>query len=184
MHSTRFLNPLNFYRSPRRALLVVAAISAVVHLTACQAFRPNAAKSSAATTSTTATAPSPSAATPLAATHPIIGTWRWPESGKGCTETWQFSADRQRNSQAAGQTTQGQFEVAPRPSLLGFYRLVDTVQTSNGKPDCSGDMGAPAGAAVTSFVQFSPALDQFIVCQAESLAACFGPFRRVPVTPN
>ncbi len=66
------------------------------------------------------------------------------------------------------------------PSLLGFYRVAETVIEANGKPDCSGDLHEVSGEPVTRFIQFSPKRDQFIVCKEESLKACFGPFKRSP----
>ena len=65
------------------------------------------------------------------------------------------------------------------PSLLGFYRLVETVTESNGKRDCSGDLHEASGEPLTRFIQLSPKRDQFIVCKKEELKACFGPLRRL-----
>ncbi len=120
-------------------------------------------------------APVPKAA---AAGHPIVGTWRWEPPGKACVETWQYTAQGTRQNGGAEQIVQGLFEITPKPSLLGFYRLNEIITANNGKVDCSGDLPPAAGNGILSYVQFSPALDQFIVCQAESLQACFGPFRR------
>jgi hypothetical protein len=113
-----------------------------------------------------------------AAGHPIVGTWRWELPGKSCAETWQYSANGTRQNSGAEQIVQGLFEITPKPSLLGFYRLSEIVTATNGKADCSGEPPPGPGNGVLSYVQFSPALDQFIVCQSESLQACFGPFRR------
>ena len=66
------------------------------------------------------------------------------------------------------------------PSLLGFYRLSETVTQSNDKPDCAGDVHPAGGEPVTRFVQFSPKHDQFIVCKQEELKACYGPLKRMP----
>lgn len=132
--------------------------------------------------SSDAAAARPAAAQPAAAgvqsAHPLLGSWRWAPAGQGCVETWQYRSDGARLVRAAEQVTQGRYTVTPKPSLLGFYRLEETVTTTNGKADCSGDTPPAAGGTLLSFIQFSPQTDLFIVCQSESLQACFGPFRR------
>lgn len=121
-----------------------------------------------------ATAPAP---------HPLVGTWTWTLPGKPCTETWQYRANGTRLSTSGEEVTQGNYQIPRVPGLLGFYRLTETVTTSNGKRDCSGDLHQSpedgATESVTRFIQFSPQRDQFIVCKAESLQACFGPLKRV-----
>jgi hypothetical protein len=69
--------------------------------------------------------------------------------------------------------------VPPKPTTAGFYALTETVTNSNGKRDCSGDLHADGDESVMRFIQFSPKRDQFIVCKAASLEACFGPLKRV-----
>lgn len=130
-------------------------------------------------------APKPAPALPAApGPHPIVGTWSWTLPGKSCAETWQYRANGTRQGTSGEEVTQGSYEIPRVPGLLGFYRLTETVTTSNGKRDCSGDLHeSPEGGvtqSVTHFIQFSPQKDQFIVCKAESLQACFGPLKRVP----
>ena len=112
--------------------------------------------------------------------HPLVGTWSWTLPGKACAETWQYRADGSRLGTSGEEVTRGDYQIPPAPSALGFYRLVDTVTNSNGKRDCSGDLHESSDESVTRFIQFSPQRDQFIVCKAESLQACFGPLNRVP----
>lgn len=113
-----------------------------------------------------------------------MGTWSWTLPGKSCAETWQYRANGTRQGTSGEEVTQGSYEIPRVPGLLGFYRLTETVTTSNGKRDCSGDLHQNpedgATESVTRFIQFSPQRDQFIVCKAESLQACFGPLKRVP----
>ena len=101
-------------------------------------------------------------------------------AGKSCTETLSYSANGTRQGSSGEEVTQSRYEVSAMPSLLGFYRLTETVTQSNGKRDCSGDLHEATGEPVTRFVQFSPQKDQLIVCKEESLQACFGPLKRVP----
>ena len=129
-----------------------------------------------------AAGPLPATSTPAAASaqHPITGSWSWTLPGKPCTETWQYRANGTRQGSSGEEVTQSSYEVSPMPSLLGFYRQIEIVTKTNGKRDCSGDLHEAAGEPVTRFIQFSPKRDQFIVCKAESLQACFGPFKRSP----
>ena len=114
------------------------------------------------------------------AQHPFVGSWTWTLPDKQCTETWQYRANGTRRSTSGEEVTQSSYEVSPMPSLLGFYRVAETVIEANGKLDCSGDLYEVSGEPVTRFIQFSPKRDQFIVCKEESLKACFGPFKRSP----
>ena len=126
---------------------------------------------STATTASTAAVPAP---------HPIVGSWTWTLPGKTCVETWQYRADGTRLGSSGEEVTQADYEITAKPSLLGFYRLDETVSKGNGKRDCSGDLHEASNESGTRFIQFSPKLDQLIVCKAESLQACFGPFKRAP----
>ena len=116
----------------------------------------------------------------IAGTHPISGQWTWTLPGKVCTETLQYRTGGKRLGSSGEQVTESEFQITPLPGLLGFYRLVETVTQSNGKPDCAGDLHEAAGNSVTRFIQLSPRLDQMIVCREESLKACFGPLKRMP----
>lgn len=123
------------------------------------------------------------AAEPLsapAAQHPLTGSWTWTLPGKSCTENLQYRANGTRQGSSGEEVTQSRYQVSPLPSLLGFYRLTETVTETNGKPDCPGDLHEASGEPVTRFIQFSPKKDLLIVCQEESLQACFGPLKRAP----
>ena len=117
---------------------------------------------------------------PPSGTHPISGKWTWTLPGKACTETLQYRTGGKSMGSSGEEVTESEFQIAAMPSLLGFYRLVETVTQSNGKPDCAGDLHEASGNSVTRFIQLSPKLDQMIVCREESLKACFGPLKRVP----
>jgi hypothetical protein len=127
---------------------------------------------------------SPQAAAPnyaqgAQAPHPIVGKWTWKLQGKACTETYEYRANGSRSGSSGEEVVQSSYEITPLPSLLGFYRLVETVTTGNAKRDCSGDLHEASDPPVTRFLQFNPKRDQFIICKAESLQACFGPLKRV-----
>ena len=119
------------------------------------------------------------ASAPTAGTHPVIGKWIWKLHSNACTETLQFRGDGSRAGASGDEVTEAQYQITPKPSLLGFYRLTDTVTAANGKRDCSGDLHAAGEDSTTRYVQFSPKHDLLIVCKTESLQACYGPLRRV-----
>lgn len=139
---------------------------------------------------TTAQAAGPLPSAPIAATpnnaqgaqaqHPLVGSWSWKLPGKACTESYEYRANGSRAGSSGEEVVQGTYEITPLPSLLGFHRLVETVTTSNDKRDCSGDLHEASSPPVTRFIQFNPKRDQFIICKAESLQACFGPLKRAP----
>ena len=115
-----------------------------------------------------------------AATQPLVGRWAWSLQGKSCNESLTYRTDGTRSASSGQEQTQSRYEMSVMPSLLGFYRLTETVTQSNDKPDCAGDVHPAGGEPVTRFVQFSPKHDQFIVCKQESLKACYGPLKRIP----
>ena len=119
-----------------------------------------------------------SSAAAVPAQHPLTGNWVWTLPGKQCSETLKYRADGTRTGTSGEEITQSRYEISPMPSLLGFYRLDETVTEANGKRDCAGDLHEASGEPVTRFIQFSPKRDQFIVCREESLKACFGPLKR------
>lgn len=100
--------------------------------------------------------------------------------GKSCVETWQYRADGTRQLSSGDELSQARYEISAQPSLLGFYRLVETVTQASTKPDCAGDLHEATGESLTRYLQFSPRHEQLIVCREESLKACFGPIKRVP----
>lgn len=114
------------------------------------------------------------------AQHPIVGSWRWTLAGKSCEEIYQYRANGTRAGISGEETTLSHYEISPLPSLLGFYRLVETVTNGNGKPDCSGDLHEVSDGPTTRYIQLSPKRDQLIICKDESLHACFGPLKRKP----
>lgn len=118
-------------------------------------------------------------AQPPAAAHPLSARWTWTLPGKACTETWHYRADGTRHASSGEEASQSVYQASALPSLLGFYRVTETVTQSNGQPDCAGDVHAASEEPLTRFIQFSPKHDQLIVCREESLKACFGPLRRV-----
>ena len=128
------------------------------------------------------------------AVHPVVGLWQSavtlsaPSDGgadhknaaKTCRETLDYRVNHIRLGTSGKEITRASFDVSAGPSAAGFYRLTETELASNAKADCAGDLHAATDDPSVRFLQFSPQRDRFIVCKAESLAACFGPFKRQP----
>ena len=115
----------------------------------------------------------------LPAVHPITGKWTWTLPGTKCGETLQYRTDGTRSGSSGEEATEGAFQITLKPSLLGFYRLTETLTTANGKRDCAGDLHEVGADSPVRFIQFNPKMDLLIVCKTESLKACYGPLRRV-----
>lgn len=121
--------------------------------------------------------------------HPILGVWQssvqvaaagGKSATRACPETLDYRASNIRLGTSGKEITRATFTIGNTATKTGFYRLTETVLASNGKPDCAGDVHEAKDDTEVRFIQFSPKRDQFIVCRAESLAECFGPFARQP----
>jgi hypothetical protein len=114
----------------------------------------------------------------VAPNHPIIGTWRFTLPDGTCAETYRFRPDGTSVVTSGEEIAETEFRITSKPSGKGFYEWVDTIVKDNGKKDCSGQI-TDVGRKTTTYVQFDASAQRFIVCQAESHDACFGPLRRV-----
>lgn len=112
--------------------------------------------------------------------HPLVGTWSWTLFGGTCSETYHYRSNGTLLSISGEAVTEWLYSVSALPGAQGFYKVVETSTRQNSKKDCSGDVVDEAGTSNTKFIQLSPTRDRFIVCKAESLAACFGPLTRNP----
>lgn len=118
---------------------------------------------------------------------PVVGVWAWKGFDGACPESFHYRIDGTLAAQSAQSSSVWQYQFSSEPDANGFYRLVETLATANGEPDCAGDTlsipaatsgNAPAAPGVLRFVQLNPARDQLIMCKDASLKACFGPLRR------
>ena len=123
--------------------------------------------------------PTSAHAAPPAASHPILGIWKLTLPDGSCSETYRFRGDGTTLVTSAEEISESEFDIPAEPSAKGFYKLEDRVVKDNGKKDCSGEI-MKTGSKVTHFVHFHPSGLLFVMCQAESLDACIGPFQRVP----
>ncbi|WP_077032851.1 hypothetical protein [Pelomonas sp. KK5] len=115
---------------------------------------------------------------PLPAGHPFIGSWRVQVPGTDCHEIYQVHADGTIDVTSGAQVSRSEFEMPDRPSPKGFYKWTDKIVRDNGKPDCSGEV-MKLGDLSTNFIVFDPPRKQFLMCEAESLDSCVGPFKRL-----
>lgn len=117
-------------------------------------------------------------AAPPAADHPILGIWRLTLPDGSCSETYRFRGDGTTLVTSAEEISQSEFTIPAKPSAKGFYKLEDRLVKDNGKKDCIGQI-MKVGTKATHFVHFHPSGALFVMCAAESLDACIGPFRRM-----
>ena len=122
-------------------------------------------------------APPLQAATPDA-DHPILGIWKLTLPDGSCSEIYRFRGDGTSLVTSNQEISESEFSIPAEPSAKGFYRLDDKVIKDNGKRDCTGGI-TKIGSKVTHFVQFNPSRSLFVMCAAESLDACIGPFLRL-----
>jgi hypothetical protein len=120
----------------------------------------------------------PLKAAPPAASHPILGIWKLTLPDGSCSEIYRFRGDGTSLVTSNEEVSESEFSIPAEPSAKGFYRLDDKVIKDNGKKDCTGSI-TKIGAKISHFVQFHPSGLLFVMCAAESLDACIGPFRRM-----
>jgi hypothetical protein len=117
-------------------------------------------------------------AAPPPSDHPILGIWRLTLPDGSCSEIYRFRGDGTTLVTSADEISQSEFTFHAKPSAKGFYRLDDRLVKDNGKKDCIGQI-MKIGTTATHFVHFHPSGALFVMCAAESLDACIGPFRRL-----
>jgi hypothetical protein len=111
--------------------------------------------------------------------HPILGIWLLEVPDTDCTETYHFGANGVSLVTSAEEVSQSEFSIDARPTARGFYKLRDRVVKDNGRKDCAGNITRP-GMSTVNYVRFNRDATVFVMCEAESLQACIGPFRRKP----
>ena len=112
--------------------------------------------------------------------HGYLGRWTWVY--QACTETYENRADGTSSSTSGAEVGTSSYTVSDQPEASGYYRVVDTVTSSNGMTGCDGEPGGtPVGDVAVMFIFIRPSGDQMLVCRTESLDHCFGPLRRIEV---
>jgi hypothetical protein len=117
-------------------------------------------------------------AQPPRANHPLVGTWRITVPGGSCTETYTVRRDGTTIVTSAEEVAESEYDLSDEPSEKGFYKWVDKIVKDNGKKDCSGEVMA-IGHVATNYILLHPSKNQFLMCEAEDIKTCIGPFVRV-----
>lgn len=113
-----------------------------------------------------------------AANHPIVGIWELDLPEMGCSETYRFRPDGTTLVMSAKEVSESEFRIPEKPAKSGFYKLTETVVKDNGGLDCAGKV-IKVGTTSSNYVRFNTTATVFILCAAETLDTCIGPFRRV-----
>ena len=109
--------------------------------------------------------------------HPLIGTWGIDVPGTGCHEAYTFHPNGTASITSGKEAGETEFELDAEPSAKGFYRWADRVVKDNGKPDCTGQV-TQVGQMATNYLLVDPTGRRFLMCSAEDLSTCIGPFER------
>jgi hypothetical protein len=117
-------------------------------------------------------------AAPLRADHPFVGNWIIDVPGTTCSETYRPRADGTMSVTSAAEETEAVIVVDDKPDARGFYKEVETLVKSNGKPDCQGNTGT-LGNSNANYLLFNDAADQYLLCNEPDVLTCVGPARRV-----
>ena len=117
-------------------------------------------------------------ARPPAEHHPLIGAWTITPTDGSCTETYIVRRNGTTLVTSAEEVSESEVDLSDEPSPKGYYKWVDKVVRDNGGKDCSGHITAP-GSETTNYILFHPSGDLFLMCAAEDIGTCFGPFVRV-----
>jgi hypothetical protein len=115
--------------------------------------------------------------TPLPASHPLLGTWRLDLPDVGCFEIYSLRANGTKRATSRLEIGESIFSLSAYPNRNGFYKWVDKIVRSNGKPDCMGEV-SEVGHVATTYILLHPDGDQFLLCFEQNLNTCIGPFVR------
>lgn len=100
----------------------------------------------------------------------VVGEWDWNPAGAVCPERYIYRADGTFSAQSGEERLEKTYVIARTSGSM--YRLVSTVTSTNGKPDCQGKL-SPVGAK--SRVYLMPLNGGgFFTCASEDTRSCFG----------
>ena len=119
------------------------------------------------------------AAPPAPKETSLIGKWVYVDA-KGCADSYTFRSDGtfSTSSGSGKEALEGSFSVEGPANAGAPFKVVRTIKSGNGRPDCGGRVGASVGKTDTRYVAFAPQLDEIIVCSTPDTSQCFGPFKR------
>jgi hypothetical protein len=114
----------------------------------------------------------------IRADHPLLGVWKLSFPDGSCEEIYRVGANGKTLVTSAEEVAESSFTISDQPLESGFYKWVDKVIKTNGKPDCSGEI-TPLGDVATLYVVFEPSANRFLMCAQERMESCFAPLVRV-----
>ncbi len=117
--------------------------------------------------------------TPMPNDHPLIGSWKIEVPNTKCFELYNIHQDGTLSVTSGPQAAESEFEISASPSQKGFYKWVDKITKDNGKPDCMGSI-MEVGHVATNYIALHRTGKMFLMCEAEDLNTCIGPFERQP----
>ena len=114
-----------------------------------------------------------------AASHPIVGKWKWTRDTNKCTETYDYRSDGTLFVTSGAEESDSTYTISEKPDANGFFELKGRPVRSNGAKDCS--ESAPKGdtGPFTLYIIFHKTEPLHLVCQTPALDHCYGPLRRV-----
>ncbi len=113
----------------------------------------------------------------IRADHPFLGTWEM-QVTETCQEADTNRADGTTYAQSGEEITTSTYSISDKPDERGAYVLIDTIASSNGKPDCMGGT-TPVGDVATVYLKFSVTGKSMLVCYDATMRQCFS-MKRVP----
>ena len=110
-------------------------------------------------------------ASPPGPDHPIVGTWTLTLGNTPCMETYEFRADGTSRVTSGFEQVTTEYDVSNTLTADGYYELLDTITSSNGKPDCTGNV-TPVGDRSKIFLR--PQRSGMLMCVDATLSNCVG----------
>ncbi len=108
--------------------------------------------------------------------HPVVGLWSLQING--CTESYNFLPNGIREVSSNLEVVEASYTISKSPQESGFYKLVDTVISDNGKKDCTGSTADMTGDVAELYIAFRAEGNLMLVCYEESFERCFGPMKK------
>ena len=120
--------------------------------------------------------------TPLPNSHPLLGVWRVdmaktvlrPVSGYDgrCIEEYSIKADGTKSSRSGEERNESEFMITPGTKGTYWFKWVDKITLTNGKPDCMGS-STSVGHTVVNYAIVHPSGDRFALCEREDMSTCY-----------
>ncbi len=116
-------------------------------------------------------------AEPAASSSALVGAWILTVAENGCRETWKFRSDGTSVNHSGSEESTSRYELEEVPGSGGALRLTDTITTSNGQPDCTGE-STPVGDRAVSYLLPTPG-GGYLLCLSLDGSFCAGAMRRL-----